>query len=397
LPREHENDAYGVFDRMDHGPSSWRLPFSGRLLASRRGPDGRDYTFFADVSDLTWSPPADFDWSRVVPGRVLEDEGGRRRLVVGVFVVVPVVAGDTIGPASKQLPVRIALVIDDRLGDLTGVDFSMLQEVAVVQLTMHDPLEKAFTAPSAATPPPEVPVSPDADSWDLDRLADAGAFIQAEAEAALGASKAPGDVISIRRGPGSVDTYVRTGAAPLELPAHLIGTSRVDSEVWSWSWGFHDGQTGNTVADQIRATGLSLQVPELTTPSIPNDPHVIARVLQASSAISRLVTPAILETNAGIAGFFLLEGATLPVPTVDSVVTVIRRVLASRGAPRDVRYALKQYAAFRQIGHGEQPDLVLLQATDGFAAVQFGADNAVSAVGRHAEQPPPKRGLFRKG
>ncbi len=234
-----------------------------------------------------------------------------------------------------------------------------------------------------------------ASQWDLDRIADAGAFVVAESEAQLHASRGDGGSSSLSKGTGSTDIYSISGPDPREYVAHMIGTTSAANGTFTWAWGYQTGQAnGNTIVHAIRTQGEQLAIPELAESGFASDPRIVQRVLQASAAITRIYTPAVFRTDNGDTGYFLIDGFEMPATRVSDLRLAIEASMAGPGRPRDIRRALHQYAAMRRIGFAEQPDAGFLQAEDGMLVIGLDAKNEITGFGvRDAEQPPPKRGL----
>ncbi|MEJ7635670.1 hypothetical protein [Aeromicrobium sp.] len=147
------------FHDLDVGPDHLQslMPFDGVAMSWRRGPDDTAYFFFSVPPQVMWLPPDDFDWSRVDARRVRENAAGRRWLDVGVLVVCRRFVGEEIGPGSTKMAVNLAVIIDDRLGDLDTVDFGMVEMIAVCHLTMQpraDPEVERPAGPARAEQPP---------------------------------------------------------------------------------------------------------------------------------------------------------------------------------------------------------------------------------------------------
>lgn len=224
---------------------------------------------------------------------------------------------------------------------------------------------------------------------DLDRIADAGAFIVAEAEAQLHASRGDGGSSKLSKGTGNTDTYAIHGPNPREYTAHMIGTTSETSGTFIWAWGYQPGEaTGPTIVHAIRTQGEQLGIPELAESEFIAEQRVLQRVLQASAAISRIYTPAVFSTGGGDTGYFLIEGFELPPATVTYLRQTIETVMAGPGRPRDIRRALHQYAATRRLGFAEQSDAAFLQAEDGALIIGLDANDAITGLGvQNAEQP----------
>jgi hypothetical protein len=226
---------------------------------------------------------------------------------------------------------------------------------------------------------------------DLDRIADAGALIVAEAEAQLHASRGVGGSSRLTKGKGHTDTYEIHGPSPREYVAHMIGTTSETTGTFVWAWGYQPGEpTGPTIVHAIRTQGEQLGIPELAESEFVAEPRVLQRVLQAAAAISRIHTPAVFQTSSGDAGYFLVEGFEMPPPRVVDLHRAIETAMAGPGRPRDIRRALHQYAATRRIGFAEQADAAFLQAEDGMLVIGLGPDDEITGLGvQNAEQPSP--------
>lgn len=226
--------------------------------------------------------------------------------------------------------------------------------------------------------------------WDLDTLADGAAFIVAESEAQLRASRGPGAGARLRKGTGHTDVYEVTGPEPREYVAHMVGTTSADDETFIWAWGYRPGEeTGETIVHDIRRRGELLGVEELARDTFPNEPRTAQRVLQAAAAISRVYTPAAFQTEGGSTGYFLISGFDLPPAQSSDLQAAIELVMAGVGRPRNVRRALEQYAAARRIGHADQPGGVILAAADGQLVIGLGPDDEIVGFAvRDAERPP---------
>ncbi len=224
---------------------------------------------------------------------------------------------------------------------------------------------------------------------DLDRIADAGALIVAEAEAQLHASRGARGSAKLSKGTGYTDTYAILGPNPREYVAHMIGTTSEKSGTFIWAWGYQPGEpTGPTIVHKIRAQGEQLGIPQLAESEFVAEPRVMQRVLQASAAISRIYTPAVFTTGSGDTGYFLIEGFEMPPVTVSDLRQTIETVMAGPGRPKDIRRALHQYAATRHIGFAEQADAAFLQAEDGTFIVGLDADDQITALGAQDEEQP---------
>lgn len=226
---------------------------------------------------------------------------------------------------------------------------------------------------------------------DLDRIADAGALIVAEAEAQLHASRGVGGSSKLSKGTGYTDTYAIHGPNPREYTAHMIGMTSEATGTFIWGWGYQPGEaTGPTIVHAIRTQGEQLGIPELAESEFVAEPRVLQRVLQASAAISRIYTPAVFSAGAGNTGYFLIEGFEMAPVTVSDLRRTIETVMAGPGHPRDIRRALHQYAATRRIGFAEQEDAVFLQAEDGTFIIALDANDQITGLGvQDAEQPSP--------
>ncbi len=232
------------------------------------------------------------------------------------------------------------------------------------------------------------------EAWDLDRIADAGALIVAEAEAQLYASRGEHGSSKLRKGTGYTDVYAVEGPNPREYVAHMLGTTNATTGRFTWAWGYQPGEaTGPTIVHAIRVQGEELGIPELAHADFATDPRLLQRVLQASAAISRVYTPAVFETSNGDTGYFLIAGFEMPPAEVADLRQTIETVMAGPGRPRDVRRALHQYAATRRIGFAEQADAAFLQAEDGMLVIGLDGNEITGLGVGDAEQPPPKRGL----
>ncbi|MEO6604285.1 MAG: DUF6882 domain-containing protein [Aeromicrobium sp.] len=226
---------------------------------------------------------------------------------------------------------------------------------------------------------------------DLDRIADAGALIVAEAEAQLYASRGDGGSANLSKGTGYTDKYTIEDPHPREYVAHMIGTTSETSGTFIWAWGYQPGEaTGPTVVHAIRAQGEQLGIQELAESEFVAEPRVLQRVLQASAAISRIYTSAVFTTGGGDTGYFLIEGFELPPPRVEDLHQAIATAMAGPGRPRDIRRALHQYAATRRIGFAEQADAAFLQAEDGMLVIGLDGNDQITGLGRQgAERPSP--------
>ncbi len=234
--------------------------------------------------------------------------------------------------------------------------------------------------------------------WDLDALADGAAFIVAESEAQLRASRGAGGGARLRKGTGYTDIYEITGPEPREYVAHMVGTTSVAKGSFTWAWGYRPGEeTGETIVHGIRRQGELLGVEELARDAFVSEPRVLQRVLQAAAAISRTYTPAAFQTEGGDTGYFLVSGFELPPAQSSDLQSAIESVMVGDGRPHNIRRALEQYAATRRIGHADQPGGVILAAEDGHLVIGLSPeDQIVGFALRDAEQPPPKRGLFKR-
>lgn len=224
--------------------------------------------------------------------------------------------------------------------------------------------------------------------WDLDRIADAGALIVAEAEAQLYASRGEDGFSKLSRGPENTDLYTVNGTH--KYIAHMIGTTNATTGRFTWAWGYLPGEeTGPTIVHDIRTQGAKLAIPELAEADFVADPRTLQRVLQASAAISRIYTPVVFQTDNGDIGYFLIDGFDMPPAAVADLRQTIETVMAGPGRPRDIRRALHQYAATRRIGFAEQDDAAFLQAEDGTLIIGL-EGNEITGLGvQNAEQPSP--------
>lgn len=223
----------------------------------------------------------------------------------------------------------------------------------------------------------------------LDRIADAGAFIVAESESQLYASRGESGFTKLSKGTGNTDLYTVNGTD--KYIANMIGTTSSTTGRFTWAWGYLPGEeTGPTIVHDIRTQGAKLGIPELAEADFASEPRLMQRVLQASAAISRVYTPVVFQTDEGDTGYFLIDGFLMPPATVADLRQTIETVMAGPGRPSDIRRALHQYAATRRIGFAEQDDAAFLQAEDGTLIIGLDADNEIIGLGvQDAEQPSP--------
>ncbi len=120
-----------------------QLPVMAKLARRMAGPDRDDYAFSILQRPIKYHPSAQFDWTRTQPEFVASDEEGQFVWIYAV-VVCSLFVGTQVHPGMKAFPVRVALVIDNTLGNDELLSFEKCDYVAqgfISDLPDEDPSE----------------------------------------------------------------------------------------------------------------------------------------------------------------------------------------------------------------------------------------------------------------
>ena len=90
-----------------------QTPLDGELLHVIPGPDRPDYVAVLLDKPVYFRPPPELTVARIGPGKVVTDADGYPVVRVNSIVVCARIVGDQITPASADLPVDVAFVVDD--------------------------------------------------------------------------------------------------------------------------------------------------------------------------------------------------------------------------------------------------------------------------------------------
>ncbi|MEH3142847.1 MAG: hypothetical protein PGN37_22335 [Mycobacterium kyogaense] len=92
-----------------------QLPITGKVIRQIPGPDRSDYFFVRLEKPIKFHPGAGFDWTRTQSEFRGQDQDGSF-LWIYAGVVCSLFTGTQLHAGMRQLPVRLALVVDNTLG-----------------------------------------------------------------------------------------------------------------------------------------------------------------------------------------------------------------------------------------------------------------------------------------
>ncbi len=106
-----------------------QLPVAGRVARQMAGPDRSDYFLVVVDTPLRFHPSPTFDWSRTQPEFHGRDDAGAF-LWVSAVVVCSLFAGTHLYNGMRSFPVRVALVVDNTLGNDERLSFEKCEYAA---------------------------------------------------------------------------------------------------------------------------------------------------------------------------------------------------------------------------------------------------------------------------